>query len=269
MIDCGEGAQIKLSQYKVRRSRIQHIFISHLHGDHYFGLPGIITSYNHYDRTEPLHIHGPQALEDIIRLILRQGDTVLRYELIFHPLGGRHVCILKTTDTEVWTFPLSHRIETHGFLFVEKNPGYNLREEVINQYALSIEQIKHLKAGEDILLEDGTHLDNALLTTGPSAPKKYAYCSDTIFDRDLIKIIKGVDLLYHEATFMNVHADKALLTKHSTAAQAAEIARDAAVQHLLLGHYSSRYEDLTELLNEAKTVFPHTSLSLEGTTYQV
>ena len=269
MVDCGEGSQIKFTQYKIKRARIGHIFISHLHGDHYFGLPGVITSYNHYDRSEPLHIYGPSALEEIIRLILRHGDTELKYELVFHPLGQRYVCLLKTSDAEVWTFPMHHRIETHGFLFVEKTAGYNIKEGVIEKYALTIDQIKTLKASQNILLPNGQTRLNAEATSGPQPEKRYAYCSDTIYDLGLIRHIQSVDLLYHEATFMNHHADKATLTKHSTAAQAADLARQAQVRRLLLGHFSSRYELLDELLAEATAIFPPTELSQEGRTYTV
>ena len=267
LLDCGEGTQMRMIDFSVRRSKIQHIFISHLHGDHFFGLPGVVTSFNHMGRQEPLHIYGPHGLKDILDLILQLGDVPLQFELVVHELQPGLQLLIQHADYEIWSFPLQHRIPTWGFLFKELFSRPNVIKAYIDEFGLSIANIKDLKAGLDVVLPDGRVITTREATTPPPPAQVYAYCSDTVFDESLAEHIRGADLLYHESTFTEDLADKAAMTKHSTAAQAARLAALAGVKQLLLGHYSSRFGDLSPLLEEAGKLFPNTQLSIEGQTY--
>ena len=266
LIDCGEGAQVRMSEYGIKRSRIDHIFISHLHGDHVFGLPGFINSFMHFSRSQPLHVYGPKGIRQLIETILRLGDSHIGFDLEFHEIErqSKHK-ILEEYNLRVYAFPLKHRVPTWGYLFVENEPVPNVDKEAIEKYGLSVGQIVALKDRRVTPATMGLP-DTVLIET---TPRSYAFCSDTVFDKDIVPWIKGADLLYHEATFMHDLEEKAEETKHSTAFQAGMIARLADVGELLIGHFSSRYKDIQPLLEEALEVFPDTRLALEGETFRI
>jgi len=268
LIDCGEGTQERLRSAGINFQRIGHIFISHMHGDHYLGLMGLVSSMHLMGRKAPLHVFGPPELKPVIDIQLRASGTYLRYPLHIHalvPCSGEVIhADGKVTVTQL---ALKHRIPCTGFVFRETRALRPLRRETLSL----IPHFKRnaIKCGEDLVFPDGTRHANAELTLDPPEPRSYAYCSDTAYEPALIPYIQGVDLLYHEATFTEALAARAKETLHSTAAQAATIARDAGVRQLLLGHFSSRYRNTDELLREARVVFPGTAVSLEGETYPV
>jgi ribonuclease Z len=266
LIDCGEGTQTQLSRYKIRRSKINHIFISHLHGDHYFGLIGLITSMGLMGREASLHLYSPPGLEDIINLQLKIADTRLPFPLHFHPLQA-NAALLSDKHVTVHCFPVMHRIPCWGFLFVEKKAPRSLLKEAA--IAAGIPQVffGRLKWGEDYQHKDGRLVRNDTVTTAAAPPLSYAYCADTLYMPSLAQVVAGVSLLYHEATFLHDEAERAQSRFHSTAVQAAQLAQVAQPQRLLLGHFSSKYEVLDEFLNEARPIFPSTDLALEGVTY--
>jgi ribonuclease Z len=269
LIDCGEGAQMRMSDFKIPRQKIDQIFISHLHGDHVFGLPGLLFSLDLMGRKTPLSIFSPPGLREMILAQLNPGGQ-LNFPLTFHEVDTSHpTLIFENQHLTVKTIPLKHRIPTVGFVFQEKPRQRNILPDKIDQYHLSIPQIKMAKAGKDVTLSDGSLLSNEELTVPPTPTRSFAYVSDTIFDETIIQAIRKVDLLYHETTFCEDLADHADLTMHSTARQAATIARKAEVGKLITGHYSSRYQDLQVFLDEAKVVFPATELGLEGQAYDV
>lgn len=268
LIDCGEGTQLQLSRYKIRRSKMAHVFISHLHGDHYFGLIGLLTSMSLLSRTQDLHLHGPAALEQIIRLQLSVADTTLSYPLHFHPLQGEGV-IVDDNKIKISCFKVKHRIECWGFHFTEKKNPRKIDPVKARAYEIPNSFYDKLQQGEDYVTKKGTIIPNAEVTTeGPKA-KSYAYCADTIYDETLIDKIKSVDLLYHEATYLQVLEQRAAERFHSTTAQAASIAKKGEVKKLLIGHFSSKYEVLDEFLTEAQSVFPNTDLALQGVSYRI
>ena len=270
LIDCAEGTQMQMNLYAIKRSRIDHIFISHLHGDHVYGLPGLIHSYTHLSRQTPLHVYGPRGIRQMIETTLRFSGSVLSYDLHWHELEGEERRkILDTQHLKVYSFPLQHRVPTYGYLFVEKPRPLNVRKEAIEEYDLSVEQIKRAKAGKPVTLSDGREVPPGALTEPAVAARSYAYCSDTKYDPELVKWIKGVDLLYHEATFLHDLEDKAAQSMHSTAFQAGMIARLAEVRELLLGHFSSRYEDIWAFQAEAQEAFPKVSVAEEGGVYDI
>lgn len=270
LLDCGEGTQFQLNTHSIKRGRIRHVFISHLHGDHFFGLIGLLTSLGMNDRKETLTVYSPPGLEEMIEVQFRISQTALPFPLVFRPLiaGGLHK-ILETEHLEVYSFPLVHRTPTLGFLFREKQIPLNILPEAIERYQLTFEQIRSVKRGEDHRLADGRLIPNREMTLPPYRPRSFAYCSDTAYAEEIVAAIRGVDLLYHESTFLEEDAETAALTFHSTAAQAAEIARLAAVGTLVIGHFSARYPDATVLLEEARRVFPKTVLAVEGTSVDV
>jgi len=271
LIDCGEATQIQLERNKVRYGKIEHVFISHLHGDHFFGLVGLITSFHLNHREKPLTVFCPKGLDEIIQLQLKYSDTQLRYPLQFEfytPANGK--VIFENDTMTVETLKLTHRIPCAGFVFREKPvSGKNINPEAIEQYHLTIQQIQQIKKGEDLTLADGTVVPNEQLTAKPYAPRSYAYCTDTAYEESIIHYIEGADLLYHEATFDQAHEARAKETFHSTTIQAARIAQKSRVKKLLLGHFSARYTNLEELLVEAKTIFPNTELALEGKKFEI
>jgi ribonuclease Z len=249
-------------KFHVKRNKINHIFISHLHGDHIFGLIGLLMSYDLNGRTNPLHIYSPAGLEAIIDI---QFSDQPKFPLHFHVTDPSVSTILfENNRVEVTSIPLVHRVPCHGFLFAEKPYKANMLKEKIEAYQIPYQAISAIKNGADYTLEDGTVIPNDELTQAPARPRKFAYCSDTMYSEAILPIIKGVDILYHEATFMQDLLPKAQKTMHSTAQQAASIAKQAKVKQLILGHFSSRYDDLNPLLEEAKAVFESTTLVVEG-----
>jgi ribonuclease Z len=266
LIDCGEGTQMQMSEYKVRISKIDHIFISHLHGDHYFGLIGLLTSMGLQSRKHDLHLYATPELKDIIDLQLKVAKAHLPYELIFHPLKEEGL-ILDDKKITVHCFSVKHRIECWGFLFREKKNLRKIEIEEVKKYNVPSSFFERLHMGEDFVTEDNNVIKNELLTSAATPPKSYAYCADTIYDEELVPKIKNVDLLYHESTYLHALQAKAAGRFHCTAIEAATIAKKAGVKKLLLGHFSSMYETLDEFRNEACTVFENTELALEGACY--
>lgn len=265
LIDCAEGTQLQLKKMKVSAMRIGHILISHLHGDHYFGLIGLITSLHLIGRTAPLYIYGPPQLFDIISLQLDAAQTKLNYPLVFNGLEeGKTVTLFEDENIHLQAFPLVHRIPTWGFLFTEKPGEHRIHKDFVARYSPAIETIRAIKAGADFQLDDGSVLPNHAITIAPHVPRSYAYCTDTAYSEVIVPIIKNVTVLYHEATFMHNRLQDAIKTYHSTGVQAAQIARMADAGTLLLGHYSSRYKNLEPLLQEAKAVFDNTMAADDG-----
>ncbi len=270
MVDCGEGTQMQLSKYKIRRSKIDHIFITHLHGDHYYGLIGLITSYHLVRRSAPLHIYGLKGVKEIIDLQLKHSKTRLLYELIFHPIDGRkHKQIFENDDIAVTTIPMNHRISCCGFLFREKRQGRKIIGEKLKEHKVPHSFIPSLRLGEDFVDSNGTVISNDQLTTHPPLTRSYACCSDTAYDENIIPMISKVNLLYHEATFGEDSKQRAKETYHSTAMQAGMLAKKAEVDHLLIGHFSAKYKDHEHLLKEAQSVFDNTSLATEGERFHI
>ena len=265
LIDCGEGTQMQLARYNVKLNKINHIFISHLHGDHFFGLMGLVSTMHLFRRAKDLHIFAPLGLSEIITTSLKYSESYLNFRIIFHTLEKDHPELIYENEIlTVHTIPLSHGIHCNGFLFREKPKPNKINKEALPEN-ISLKNIALLKKGQDILDEEGNILyKNEMLTLPAKKSFSFAYCSDTIYDESIIPQIKDVDLLYHESTFTNEMADRAKDTFHSTAAQAASIAAKAGVSKLILGHYSIRYKDLYPLLNEAKRIFSETVLSKEG-----
>ena len=270
LIDCGEGTQMQLRKAKVRFTRIKHIFISHLHGDHFFGLIGLISTFRLLGRSTPLNIYGPKGIKQIITLQLKMSNSWTDYPLNFHELSSLESELIYEDDSiSVSTLPLDHRIYTNGFLFASKNNKRKINSNATKGLDLEPFHYSQLQKGFDIELADGTFFENQELTLDSVTAKKYAYCSDTAYNEDLISLLKGVDLLYHEATFLERHANLAKKTKHSTALQAAKIAAAANVKALLLGHYSSRYSEKLDFLKEASKVFETIFLSEDLKTFSI
>ncbi|WP_455673954.1 ribonuclease Z [Phocaeicola sp.] len=265
MIDCGEGAQLQLRRSKLKFTRLNHIFISHLHGDHCFGLMGLISTFSLLGRTATLHIHCHADLERIMTPQLDYFCKGMSYKIEFHSINpGKKEIVYEDRSVTVSTIPLRHRIPTCGFLFAEKQTPNHIIRDMIDFYKIPVFELNRIKNGEDYVLPDGTVIPNNRLTTPSAPPRRYAYCSDTICHRPIIEQIKGTDLLFHETTFAQCDMQRAKETFHTTAAQAAEIARDAEVKQLLIGHFSARYEDENILLQEAGAVFPNTLLAKEN-----
>lgn len=262
LIDCGEGTQVQLRKAKARFSKISHIFISHLHGDHCFGLPGLIASFRLLGREAPLNVYGPKGIKEMLETIFRITETVRGFELIYHELeGNESQKIFEDKRVEVYTIPLNHRIYCNGYLFKEKPNLRHLNMEEISKYPeIESSDYFRLKQGQDFTLSDGYVIPNAKLTTTGNPAVSYAFCSDTRYKEDIIPIITDVDVLYHEATFLHDLKDMAEYTGHSTAFEAAKIAKEANAGKLILGHFSNRYADLSVFTNEARLVFPNTFL---------
>lgn len=270
LIDCGEGTQFRMSEFNIKRHKINHIFISHLHGDHFFGLFGILTSLAMNDRTEPIYIYSPAGLKDIVDTLFEKSYYFSTFPIIFQELDTiKSNLIFENNILTVHSFPLSHRIPTVGYIFREKPGVLNIRSEKIEEYKLSFEDIKSIKKGNDYTTISCELIPNSELVMPAYKTRTYAYCSDTKYNENIIPFIHNVDLLYHESTFMDNMKEHAKFTGHSTTVQAATMAKKASVQKLVLGHFSSRYTDLELLLAEAKTVFPDTVLGIDGETYTV
>ncbi|WP_075967463.1 ribonuclease Z [Parabacteroides massiliensis] len=265
MIDCGEGTQVQMRRMRVRFGRLAHIFISHLHGDHCFGLPGLISTLGMLGRTGELVVHGPKEVESYLRPVMDLFCRGMEFEVRFNPVDTRsHSLVMEDRSLSVYSIPLKHRIPTCGYLFAEKPKEAHIIREMTDFYQVPVRCMKDIKQGLDYVTPEGEVVPNSRLTRPAAPPKRYAFCSDTAYNRSIIPIIEGVDLLYHEATFAECDLARAKETFHSTARQAAEIARDARVKRLVIGHYSARYEDLSELHREAEAVFPGTILGNEG-----
>ncbi|CAD7796890.1 Ribonuclease BN [Chryseobacterium aquaeductus] len=262
LIDCGEGTQVQLRKAKARFSKINHIFISHLHGDHCFGLPGLIASFRLLGRDVPLHVYGPKGIKKMLETIFTITETHRGFEVVYHELNNSESeKIYEDNRVEVYTIPLDHRIYCNGYLFKEKQKDRHLNMQEISKYKeIETCDYHHLKAGKDFELSDGYVLKNEILTTDPALPVSYAFCSDTRYLESVIPIIKNVTVLYHESTFLHDLKEMADYTGHTTALEAARIARQAEVGKLILGHFSNRYGDLTVFTDEARTVFPNTFL---------
>jgi ribonuclease Z len=269
LIDCGEGTQMRLLALKQRASRIRYIFISHLHGDHYLGLVGLLSSLHLNGREEDMHLFGPPGLDEILTTQFKYSNTYLCYRIHFHVVSTTPETILDAESFTVSTLPLSHRIHCMGFLFREK-PGKRRINKDLLPPTLSVHHLKRLKEGKDLFDPAGNLLyRNEDLTLPPRLPRSYAFCSDTRYEERLVDYVRGVSLLYHESTFLDDQRERAAETFHSTARQAATIARLAEVDKLVLGHYSSRYRDLVPFLTEAREVFPNAVLSIEGEDIEV
>lgn len=266
LIDCGEGTQVQLRKYKIKFSAINHIFISHLHGDHFFGLIGLISTFGLLNRKNDLHVYAPTGLKEIITLQLRISNSWPQFNIIYHELNtSKSELIFEDDKVEVFTIPLEHRIYTNGFLFKEKVGERKLNINAIKESSeIEICDYQNLKDGKDFIKENGQVLANDKLTFNPNKPLSYAFCSDTVYKPEITSIIKDVDLLYHEATFLKDRQETAFTTKHSTAEEAAKIAKKAKVGQLILGHFSSRYNDLELFKQEAETVFENVILAKEG-----
>jgi len=270
LVDCGEGTQIQMQRFNIRKRRINYVFISHLHGDHYYGLIGLITSMGLLGRTNPLTIFGPPGLKKVLDIHLEIAQTQLPYPLIFRGLEAEETCTLVDTEQyAVSCFPVEHRIPCHGFLFTLKSGGRKILPEECRKHEIPTAYYNALKKGADYERKDGVLIPNESVT-GPGLPeKKYAYCADTKFTDSFVTYIQNADLMYHESTYLNTDTEKASLRFHSTAEQAAKVALMAGVKRLLLGHYSSRYLELEDFYLEAMAVFPNVEVSVEGTTYEV
>lgn len=268
MFDCGEGTQIQILNYRIKRSRINHIFISHLHGDHYFGLIGLLSSFALLGRIQPLHLYGPPALQELITLQLKLADTILPFEFTFHPIKEQGL-LLDAKHYTVECFETKHRIPCWGFIVREKRNLRKLNIEQVRAYNVPLTYFSKLQNGEDFITSDNTIIRNEILTEQNSKSKSYAFCADTIYDEQLAKIVEHIDLIYHETTYPAVFADKAAERYHSTTKQAAAIALKANVQKLLIGHFSAKFEHLESFELEAREIFSNTEMAKEGTTYLV
>ena len=268
LVDCGEGTQIQMINYKIRRSRISHIFISHLHGDHYFGLIGLLTSFSLLGRQQELHVVGPAPLQQIIELQLKVADTSLSYDLHFHTIRNEGV-LVDTDKFAVKCFRTNHRIECYGFVFSEKRKPRRLILEAVKENNIPLHFYERLKNGEDFTTSVGEVIKNEWVTEPAPKGKSYAFCADTRYNEDMIEHIKDADMIYHETTYLENFREHAELRYHSTAKQAALIAKKSGCVRLLVGHFSSRYDTLEEFETEAREIFPNSELALEGVTYRV
>lgn len=271
MIDCGEGTQLQMRRYKTRMSKLHSIFISHLHGDHIFGLPGLISTLSLLGRTGQLDIYAHKEIETLLKPLIGYMGNHLSFSVNLIPIqsnGGLQL-IFENRTLRVYSFPLKHRLPTSGFLFEEKESPRHIIRQMIDFYQIPVWQIQRIKNGEDFVAADGTVIKNSALTYPAAPPRKYAYCSDTAFFPEIVPHIACADVLYHEATFAESERARAKETFHSTARQAAEIAKAAEVKKLIIGHFSSRYNELDTLLNEAQAVFPETELAAEGKVIEV
>ncbi len=270
LIDCGEGTQMQIRKNRIRLGKINHIFISHLHGDHVFGLYGLLSTFSLMGRNTPVNLYAPIGYDTILRSHLNDFDIHLDYEIRFTPLSGKDpVKILDNKFITVQSFPLKHRVSSFGFLFREKPGERNMIKDRISEYKIPVARIPAIKKGENFVLENGTIIKNEEITTAPPAPLSYAYCSDTGYFSRLSEFVKGVDLLYHEATFDSSLEKLAAKTGHSTTLDAARTARDAGAKALIIGHFSSRYKNISFLVEEARSIFPVTVPAIDGSSYVV
>lgn len=270
LIDCGEGTQVQLRKNKIKFSKINQVFISHLHGDHFFGLIGLISTFSLLGRTTDLHIYGPKGIKEIIILQLRLSNSWTNYGLYFHELESEESEVVFEDDKVlVTTIPLKHRVYTNGFLFQEKVGERKLNMDAVLNHEIESCYYQKIKNGKDITLDDGRLIANSVLTFDPIEPKSYAFCSDTVYHEAILPIIENVDVLYHESTFLESEVSLANKTLHSTAKEAARIALKANAKQLILGHYSTRYESIDLFKEEAKTIFPEVLLAEDGKTFEL
>ncbi len=268
LIDCGEGTIRQLRRFKCNIAKINHLFISHLHGDHYFGIFGLLTTLSLLGRKKEFHIYAHEELQDILNCQLNQEQ--LLYKIVFHKLNKKQEEIIyEDKQITVSSFPLKHRIPTNGFLFKEKPKERNIKKELIPYYNLSIKDILSIKKGADFIDNEGNIVENKHLTIDPPRQRSYAFCSDTSFYPKIVPMIKNVDLLYHESTFANDMQQRAKQTLHSTAKDAAQIAKLANAKQLLIGHFSTRYPKLDIFKEEASEIFPNVILATDGSTYEI
>ncbi len=269
LIDCGEGTQLQLRKLKLKFQKINHIFISHLHGDHYLGLIGLLSSFHLLGRIKPINIYGPENLNKILNSHFNLSGTKLNYSIVFKPTNPDNPEILfEDKVIEIQSFPLDHRIDCCGFLIKEKIKERGLDKSAIEKYNIPIKNFAAIKNGEDFLI-DGKKILNSEITFDPPQPRSYAFCSDTKYNELIIDYIHEVDLLYHESTFLEKMKSRAQKTHHSTALDAANIAKKANVKKLLLGHYSARYKDVSEFEVEARAVFKNTTAVNDGDVYKI
>ena len=269
LIDCGEGTQVQLRKNKIKFSALNHIFISHLHGDHFYGLIGLISTFNLLNRKNDLTVYGPKGIEEIIKLQLKYSNSWPQYDLKFVELtSNESETIFEDNKVIVKTIPLKHRIYTNGFLFQEKIKERKLNVSAVQTYKIDRCYFQNIKNGKDIILDDGTIIANSELTFDPEKPKSYAFCSDTIYNESIIPIIKNVDVLYHESTFLESESELAKKTMHSTAMETAKIAKLANCNQLILGHYSTRYESIEFFKQEAQTIFENVLLANDGKVFE-
>jgi len=270
MIDCGEGTQIQLRRSRIHFSKIIAVFISHLHGDHCFGLPGMISTFGMTGRTAPLHVYAPAAFEPILEQTLSFFCQGLEFKVVFHAVDTtQNKVVYEDRSLTVETIPLQHRIDCCGYLFREKPILPHIRRDMIDFYKIPISQINNIKAGADWVTPEGEVIANSRLTTPAEPARSYAYCSDTRYIKTLHELVKGVSTLYHESTYSAEDAERARIYWHSTSQDAAKVARDASVGKLLLGHFSARYNNESQLLEEAKEIFPNSYLTREGATFDI
>ncbi len=271
LIDCGEGTQRQMRKYKVGFTKINHIFISHLHGDHFYGLIGLLSTYGILSREKELHIFGPKGIKEVTLLQLKISQSHAKYPIIFHELSSKESELIFEDDkVSVRTIPLKHRVYTNGYLFTEKEKPKKLHIDNINHYQeIDRADYNNIKAGRDVVLPSGEIVPNSELTLPPKKPLSYAFCSDTCYKPDIVQIIKNVDLLYHEATFLADKTDLAKKTKHATTKEAAQIAKNASVNELIIGHFSGRYKDITIFKEEAQEIFKNTKLAEPGKVFKI
>jgi len=270
LIDCGEGTQVAMIKHGIQMMKIEHAFISHLHGDHYFGLIGLLNSMHLMNRKKPFHLYAFCELEEIINIQLRVASTTFSFPLVFHPLDSSKTQeILNNKYVSVTSFPLKHRIRTCGFLFKEKKRARNIKREFVRKHNIPVEWFQRILDGEDYVDADGVKYSNDSIVKIPGVSRSYAYCSDTAYHKEVVDIIRGASLLYHEASFADEHEDIALVKFHSTARQAAMIAKEANVGGLMIGHFSLRYKDPQLLLSQAREEFPNTIEAVDGLTVEI
>ena len=268
LVDCGEGTQIQMINYKIRRSKISHIFISHLHGDHYYGLIGLINSFGLLSHRQDLHVFGPSPLQQIIEMQLAVSHTELPFTLHFHTISNEGI-LVEEEKFIVKSFRTNHRIECYGFLFQEKKKQRKIDPEKAKHYEIPASFYDRLQDGEDYMQKDGTIIQNHLVTEPGIKPRSYAYCADTKYDETMIPHLQGANMIYHETTYLDNLREKADIRFHSTTRQAGLFAKKAGVGKLLIGHFSSKYDTLEEFEAETKEVFPNTELALEGVAYTI
>lgn len=268
LFDCGEGTQQQIAKYRIKRSKINYIFISHMHGDHYFGFVPLITSMSLLGREAPLHVFAPPQLQHILELQLQAANTQLGFQLNFNPISKEEI-LVDTTKFTINCIATKHRIPCFGFKITEKKPLRKLNKEMAVAHEIPAAYFEKLKQGLDYIQKDGTIIPNHLVTFANTPARSYAYLADTIYDEELIDKVSEIDLLYHETTYLKDAEDRAALRYHCTTTQAATIAQKANVKRLLIGHFSSKYEDVHPFLTEAKTIFTNTDLALEGITFKL